>query len=82
MAHTADCDIGHMQMVDRPYQSSLTCFMMLVMAVMLFSKQVQRDKKILSTIGSKLYVRQTISSPREILWKSFGAAIVEQGGNN
>ena len=66
-AHAADCDIGHMQMVDRPYQSSLTCFMMLVMVVMLILKQVQREKEILSTVGSKLYVRQTISSLMEVL---------------
>ena len=68
MAHAADCDIGQMQMVDRPYQSSLTCFMMLVMVVMLILKQVQREKEILSTVGSKLYVRQTISFPIEVLW--------------
>ena len=55
---------SYMQMVGQPYQSLLTCFMMLVMVVMkimLISKQVKRDTEILD-FGTKLYVWQTISS--------------------
>ena len=78
MAHTADCDIGHMQMVDRPYQSSLTCFMMLVMVVMLFSKQVQRKKGDFVNSRKQAVFEANNLIPHRMFVKVFGKYVLQQ----